>query len=167
MVSADPTAASRRDVLHHVGVVVSDLDPAVHFFVTWFGARVIFHIARSVDTSGFAAARLGASRQSSFALTMLEIGGGRLELVQWWPSATAPSSSPAPFVPYAVGAAHVAVTVREVSTELDRLRAAPGVEVLGEPLTFEAGPTPGLTNAFIRISWGILVELVSWPEGDN
>lgn len=156
------TGLSGVDRLDHVGIVVTNLDAAVQFFVTWFGARVVFRMERFDDPTGIAPTRLGAPRGANFALAMLEIGGGRFELVQWWPSATERQGSAVSPVPGAVGAAHVALAVGEVSTELDRLREAPGAEVLGEPLTFYSGPTPGLTNAFLRMPWGVLIELVSW-----
>ena len=48
---------------------------------------------------------------------------------------------------------------------VERLRVAPDVELLGQPVTFDAGPTPGLTNAFLRTGWGVLLELVDWGGG--
>lgn len=148
--------------LDHAGVVVADLDAAVDFFIRWFGARVMFRLDRVADPSGEAPARLGAPRDASFALAMLALGTGRLELLQWWRSGPPPPAA----LPHAVGAAHVAVRVTDVPATLARLRTATGVEVLSEPVTFDAGPTPGLTNAFLHTDWGVLIELVHWGSSD-
>lgn len=146
------------DGLDHTGIVVTDLDAAVDFFAGWLGAQVVFRLDRVDDPTGEAPARLGAPRDASFALVMLELGAGRLELVRWWRS----GPQPAPAAPHTAGAAHVAVRVDDVRATLARLREAPRVEVLAGPVTFDSGPTPGLTNAFLRTTWGALIELVHW-----
>ncbi|MFC6933861.1 VOC family protein [Actinomadura yumaensis] len=66
--------------LDHTGMSVPDLGAAVEFFVTHFGARVEFTLPR-VDGG---AERLGAPADAAFALAMLDIGGARVELIQWW-----------------------------------------------------------------------------------
>lgn len=142
----------------HTGVTVTDLDAAVDFFVTWFGAEVVFRLERVDDPTGRAPARLGAPRDASFALAMLALGPARLELLQWW----TPRDPVRPAGPHAPGAAHVAIRVSDVAEALRRLAGAPGVEVVGGPVTFDSGPTPGLTNAFVRTSFGLLLELVDW-----
>ena len=147
--------------LDHVGLSVPDLAAAVDFFRTAFGARVVFELDRFDDVEGGAFERLGADRRASLALTMLEIGDGRLELLDWrgptcdgeWPDITR------------TGAPHVAIEVDSLGAVLGRLRDTPGVTILGEPMTFEEGPTPGLANAFVRAPWGCLIELVCWTRG--
>lgn len=144
--------------LDHVGLVVPDLDQAVAFFSEVFGARLVFRMDRFIDPTGAASRRLGAKPGSGFALAMLAWGDHELELLQWWPAGEARGSEPD-----AVGTAHVAVGVPDVSAALDVLRSVPGVEIIGEPVTFTEGPTPGLTNAFARAPWGLLIELMQWP----
>lgn len=159
------TAAAGVEGLDHTGVVVTDLNAAVDFFVRWLGAREVFRLDRTDDPTGQSSARLGAPPAASFALAMLEVGGGRLELLQWWTTGGASSESDGSSAPppvHAPAAAHVAMRVEGVDDALSRLRHVPDVEVLGEPLTFTSGPTPGLRNAFVRTSWGALIELVSW-----
>lgn len=158
--AAAPTPVSAY-ALDHVGLNVPDLDAAVAFFTTWFDAEVEFRMDRFVDPSGGAPARLGAGAGASFALAMLRLGAGRLELLQWWdfegqamPTGIGRTD--------AVGAAHIGIVVDSVADALARLRGAPGVTVLSEPRTFAHGPTPGLTNGFATAPWGALLELVTW-----
>jgi catechol 2,3-dioxygenase-like lactoylglutathione lyase family enzyme len=143
--------------LDHVGIVVPDLDEAIGFFASCFGAEVEFRMDPFEDPTGLAPARLGATHGRAFALAMLRLGTARLELVQWWPGRFQPVSPPD-----GVGGVHVAIEVPDVADALLALRRVPGVRVLGESVSFTGGQTPDLTNAFICTPWGALVELLSW-----
>lgn len=145
--------------LDHAGLVVPDLAAAVAFFTEVFGARVVFEMDRFDDSTGAGPLRLGARRGTGFALAMLAWGEQHLELLQWWPAGDEAAPEPE-----SVGAAHVAITVPDAAAALDVLRQVPGVSVLGEPVTFAEGPTPGLTNAFVSAPWGCLIELMQWPS---
>lgn len=146
--------------LDHVGLNVPNLDEAVAFFIDAFGAKEVFRIERFSDIKGGSMERLGAAREAAFELVMLQLGSGRLELLRWW--------SPNPVDPGLrssdVGASHIAVKVANVEQALESLRAREDVWVVGEPVTFETGATPGLTNAFVTTSWGALIELVNWGD---
>ncbi len=159
---ADRPVAVGSRAFDHVGVNVPDLDAAVRFFQSVFGARVIFRLPRPEGAAGdTGAARLGAPAGAAFALAMIAIGSAPIELVEW--SLPARASGPAAH-PWSPGGCHIAVTVENVEEALEAVRLAAGVRVLGGPVTFESGPTPGVTNAFITTPWGALVELISWPE---
>lgn len=144
--------------LDHVGLNVPDLDEAIDFFASQFNARVKFRLGPVSDPDGGSMERLGADRMAQFELAMLEIGAGRLELLRWW---VRPDHE-APFSGSDVGSSHVAIAVSDVSVALARLRDTEGVRVIGEPVTFTSGATPGLTNAFVTSPWGSLIELVDW-----
>lgn len=144
--------------LDHLGLVVPDLRAAVAFFSQVFGAQLEFSLDRFDDPTGAAPRRLGAEHGSGFALAMLAWGEQRLELLQWFPAG--PEDRPEA---EAAGTAHVAISVPDVAAALDTLRGVAGVQIVGEPVTFEEGPTPGLTNAFVRAPWGCLIELMQWP----
>jgi catechol 2,3-dioxygenase-like lactoylglutathione lyase family enzyme len=144
--------------LDHVGLTVPNLDEAVAFFAEAFGASVVFRLPRPEPGSDTQAGRLGADASAHFALTMLDLGGGRVELLQWW-SPRPQGDEPAPDVR---GGSHVAVEVSDVGATLERLRAHPGVRIIGEPVRFPPADTPGLTNAFALTPWGSLLEILSW-----
>lgn len=146
--------------LDHVGLNVPDLDQAVAFFIDAFGATEVFRIERFSDIEGGSMERLGAAREAAFELAMLQLGSGRLELLRWW----SPNPADRDLRSSDVGASHIAVKVANVAQTLESLRARGDVRVLGEPVTFETGATPGLTNAFVTTSWGALIELVNWGE---
>ncbi|MCG2800012.1 MAG: VOC family protein [Cellulomonas sp.] len=144
--------------LDHIGLNVPDVPAAAAFLVEAFGARELFSMDPFADPA--AMTRIGGPSSASLRLTMLQLGGGRVELLGWageGVSADAVSSDSS--LP---GGAHLAVEVDDVAATLERVGAMAGVEVLSEPVTFTEGPTPGLTNAFLRTGWGLLVELVSW-----
>lgn len=143
-----------RPRLDHVGITVPDLDAATGFFVRCFGATELFRLPDSGENG--AARRLGVTEPSSFALVMLEVGGNRLELLAWRPQIG--GAIPAANDP---GGAHVAIAVEDLDATLRVLAGEPGVHNVGAPLRFEGGPTPGLTNAFVRAPWGTLLELMS------
>lgn len=148
--------ARRR--LDHVGLPVTDLGAAVEFFVSRLQAELVFRLEPPGPGQPSGAERLGQARSARFGLAMLELGGARLELVEW--RQEGPPRGPAPISP----GGHAAVEVEDVPAALQALRELPGVVVLGEPATFSEGPTPGLTNAFLRVPGGVLLELVRWPD---
>lgn len=145
--------------LDHVGVNVPDLDEAVEFLQDAFGARVVFRFDDIADPTGAAPRRLGALADASFSLAMVEIDGGRVELLSWRSARMEPGLPQAD----ARGGVHLGISVPDLVAALEVLRARPDVTVLGEPVTFADGATAGLTNAFVRHSGGLLVELLQWP----
>ena len=144
----------------HVGMRVPNLDDAIRFFVEIFGARLLFRMDRPTGDAAMGAERLGIAASAKFALAMLELGGSNIELLQWWPvrSDAWPPEADLP------GGMHVAIDVADVAMTLATLRDVDEVEIVGGLSTFEAGATPGLSNAFVRTPWGALIELVTWHE---
>ncbi|WP_427015656.1 VOC family protein [Pseudarthrobacter sp. P1] len=153
--SAAPTVR-----LDHVGLCVPDLEQATAFFVEAFGATVVFRLDRIRDPEGGSMQRIGANRAAEFEAVMLEMAGGRLELLQWW-SGESRAEQPAAMD---VGASHLAMQTPDLRATLAVLRQMPGVVVMGEPVTFLEGATPGLSNAFVRTPWGTILELVNWGD---
>lgn len=147
----------------HTGLVVSDLNDAIDFFTSHLNAHVKFRMNRYIDPTGAAPRRLGAEA-GSFALAMLSLDGVDIELLQWWGAAgTAIEDLSAARFPDRVGAAHLGIEVPDVADVLAVLRQSDAVTVVGEPVTFDTGVTPGLTNAFVWTRFGLLLELMSWP----
>lgn len=140
--------------LDHAGITVPDLDEAVEFFRTGFGAEALFALGpvRGAD-------RLGVDAESWFELVMLDIGGGKLELLHWQ-GGNPPRQD-------CSGGTHIGIEVASVAEVLERVREIPGVHVHGEPVEFTEGATPGLTNAFIATPWGSLIELLGWRSDEE
>ncbi|HVB70486.1 MAG TPA: VOC family protein [Acidimicrobiales bacterium] len=154
----DRAAIETARRVDHVGVSVPDLDRAVDFFVHVFGASVAFRMDRPSPGTTMGSERLGVAPDAQFSLAMLTFGSTSLEVLQWWPerSDARPPDADLP------GGTHVSLAVDDVASALERLRRVNGVEIVGDPVTFPAGATPGLTNAFLRTPWGALIELVAW-----
>lgn len=146
--------------LDHVGVNVPELEPAVAFFKDVFDATVMFRLGKTSDPNGKLMERTGADRGAEFEAVMLRIGDGNLELLQW-SSNESLSSLPAAVD---VGASHIGIEVPDLAVVLERAREVEGVQVIGDPVTFSEGPTPGLSNAFFRTPWGAIVELLHWGQ---
>ncbi|WP_026556147.1 VOC family protein [Arthrobacter sp. 35W] len=144
--------------LDHVGLCVPDLEEAVAFFVEAFGATVVFRLDRIRDPEGGSMQRIGANQTAEFEAVMIDVAGARLELLQWW-SGESKTGQPAAMD---VGASHLALQTPDIHATLAALRQMPGVVVMGEPVTFTEGATPGLSNAFVRAPWGTILELVTW-----
>lgn len=143
--------------LDHVGLVVADLAEATAFLEAALGASVLFRLPYGApDPSGVA--RLGVVGPLGFSLAMLAIGPARVELIEWAPHGSSPAAG------FAAGS-HLALEVRDVADALATLVTDARAEVVGKPVTFVEGPTPGLTNAFVRLG-GLLVELVDRASGD-
>ncbi|MBO2455750.1 VOC family protein [Actinomadura barringtoniae] len=148
---------SDRRVLDHVGMNVPDLEEAVAFFSAHFAAKEVFRLPR-IDGG---TQRLGAPDDAAFALVMLDIGGARVELIQWWSAGATGEAPPRADLP---GGTHLGIEVDDVPGTLAALESVPGVGVVGRPVTFAEGPTPGMTNAFVTTPWGCLIELLSWGQ---
>jgi glyoxylase I family protein len=63
------------------------------------------------------------------------------------------------------GTAHLALFVEDLDAALDAARDRPGIEWVGADAAMpEDDPLAGYRFAFARAPWGLLLELVSYPE---
>jgi len=131
--------------LHHIAIVVSDLEEAR---------------ARYVDVLGFTAGTTEHVADQKVDVLVCHTGGQRVELV-------APASEDSPVTRFLAkrggGLHHLAYEVRDLSEALDRLRSA-GWRLIDET------PRPGAHGtriAFVHPSstGGVLTELVEDPKG--
>ncbi len=131
----------RTSGIHHVGVVVTDLDEAVATWGRLFGAEL--EVRETVADQGVETA-------------LLRIGDGRVELL----ASLADDTPVGKFLERrGPGMHHLAFEVDDVAAELDRL-AAGGAELIDEH------PRPGLEGrnvAFVHphATGGVLAELVA------
>ena len=130
--------------IHHVAVVVRDIDQALAFYRDRLG--LVLELVLPIKTDGVTIAFLG-------------VGESKIELVQ----PTDPSTGVARYLDTrGEGFHHVCVEVSDVAAELARL-AAEGVELIDTaPRAGAEGPV-----AFIhpRSCNGVLVELIEAPDG--
>ena len=59
------------------------------------------------------------------------------------------------------GATHLALEVPDIEVALDRLRAVPGVSVMGEVHETEEAPGTVVLWVYLSTPWGMQLELVS------
>jgi methylmalonyl-CoA/ethylmalonyl-CoA epimerase len=139
---ADARLAPTR--VHHVAVVVRDLEAALDFYRGRLGLPV--ELVLPIESDGV-------------TIAFLPAGESKIELVQ----PTDPSTGVARFLDSrGEGFHHVCLEVADVAAELDRLDAA-GVELIDSaPRRGAEGPV-----AFIhpRSCHGVLVELIEAPGG--
>jgi catechol 2,3-dioxygenase-like lactoylglutathione lyase family enzyme len=144
--------------MEHVGFTVPDLDEAVHFFETAFGAVAAMETGPVVVDDAFMARRLGVPEHCRIEnIKVMRCGNGaNLELFEYsgetQQSALKRNSE--------VGGFHLAFQVDDAVTAADSLREK-GVDILEGPTYIDAGPMKGLTWVYLRSPWGQFLELVS------
>ena len=134
----------RLGAIHHVAVVVRDMDAAVRFY----------H-----DTLGLALATVLPIPSDGVRIAFLPVGSSRIELVE----PTDPSTGVARFLESrGEGFHHVCFEVPDVAEALAKMEAA-GVELIDHaPRRGAEGPVAFLHP---RSSHGVLVELIEEPGG--
>lgn len=145
----------------HVGLTVPRLDEAVRFFVDLFGARELFRHG-PYDGGPDTPRQFGRPADSRvLGIAMLRLGDLNLELLQFH----SPGASSRRPRPDEAGGHHLALYVDDLDGALEACRRA-GVEVLGSPMDLP-GPEsgPGARFVFVRAPWGLVLELVTYPDG--
>jgi catechol 2,3-dioxygenase-like lactoylglutathione lyase family enzyme len=148
----------------HVGYTVPDLQQAVDFFVDLLGGEVVFYAGPFSDPDGdWMTTNLDVDRNASLRFAMIRLGADTcVELFQY----ASPDQSPVPPRNSDAGGRHIAIYVDDIEAAVAYLRAAPGVQVLGEPtLNVPPSPNAGSTFVYFRSPWGMYFELFSAPDG--
>lgn len=144
--------------VQHIGLTVPNMEEAVRFFSTMFGAETVMECG-SVDVDdAFMLRRLGvpAGRRIKDQRVIRCGNGGNIELFEY-----SGEPAPAPIKRNSeIGACHLAFTVDDAFSAAERLREA-GVDVLDGPTLIASGPMEGLTWVYLRSPWGQFFELVS------
>lgn len=143
---SDDSEQKSNPQLHHTGLTVADLGRSVDFYTGVLDCTIENRFSVSGDAFGTVVGREGVSGQ----FVHLDVGGKRLELVEYDPAG---SSRSLPTLPQP-GAAHLAFSVDDVDAFVDTL---PGtIEPLNEPQTTESGTR----LVFVRDPDGNLIELL-------
>lgn len=145
--------------MQHIGFTVPDLDQAVAFFKTMFGAVECLSTGLIDVDDDFMRHRLGVQGNTRIQdIKVLRVGNGtNLELFQYSgdvepDAALKRNSQPGGF--------HLAFQVDDCNAAADRLRAA-GIEVFEGPTYVDAGAMEGLTWCYLKAPWGQFLEIVS------
>jgi catechol 2,3-dioxygenase-like lactoylglutathione lyase family enzyme len=146
----------------HVGFTVPDMDAATRFFVDVIGCTQVFEIGPFQSDDDWMRAQLGVDPRAvirklrmfrcrmgpSFEIFEYELEGAR---------ESPPKNSD-------VGGHHLAFYVEDIGAAVAYLKSH-GINVQGDPVTMETGPTQGLTWVYFLAPWGMQLELVSYPAG--
>lgn len=145
----------------HVGFTVPDLDEAIQFWTEVVGARLALRhgpYGSGPDTPR----QFGRPADSSVAgIAMMRLGATNIELLQF----DSPSASTQRPRPDEAGGHHIALYVDDLDGAV-RAAVSAGIKVFGEPMPLP-GPEsgPGARFIFLQTPWGLIVELVSYPQG--
>ena len=115
--------------LHHINIVVTDMDRSLAFYCGLLGMRATFDIELEGQWIETVVGLPGATARCVFVQP--DSGGGRIELLQYhFPLAESFAGNSQPHTP---GLRHLAIEVDDLDELLTRLRAA-GVPVFSDPV---------------------------------
>ena len=140
--------------IRHLGIVVSDLDRALEFYVGLLGLKV----CKRMEEGGEYLVRLtGLTRARATTVKLSADDRNLVELVFFH---SHPRKSPAKKDMSEIGASHVSFTVEDVEAEYNRLRRV-GIEFVSPP---QNSPDGYAKVAFCRDFDNTLIELVQLLE---
>jgi catechol 2,3-dioxygenase-like lactoylglutathione lyase family enzyme len=153
-----PTARS----VDHVGITVPNLDEAVEFFTSVLGCDLLYSTRRVFDSTGgdWMSRHYGVNSAAGLRTAMLRCGPfSNFELLAW----DIPHSPASASEQTGVLAGHVAIYANDLREAAAYLASHPGVHILGSPTIVAGEPNEGTEFVFVRLPWGMCLELVTWP----
>ncbi|MBX4911062.1 MULTISPECIES: VOC family protein [Rhizobium] len=144
--------------VEHFGFTVPNLEEAVEFFETVFGAVTALETGRVDADDEYMKRRLGVPGHCRIEnIKVLRVGNGsNLEIFEYsgddGDAVLKRNSQPGGF--------HMAFQVDDANAAAGRLRSR-GIDVLDGPTFVESGPMAGLTWLYLRAPWGQFLEIVS------
>ncbi|HEY2988466.1 MAG TPA: VOC family protein [Candidatus Binatia bacterium] len=137
--------------IDHVGIVASDMDRAIHFYTAHLGFSLL--------------ARYKPKTTYHREMAYLRFPGTSEAKIELYTLANPPAEAAS--YDYKLGVREIALKVRDVAREVERLRKS-GVEILAEPVRSEApgvaedSPVKRRTRAAIKAPDGVIIGLYSW-----
>ena len=157
--SQEPVFAVGMD---HVGFNVPDMEEALEFFINVMGFKVMteigpmnfdeawkkrYHIRHNAELEKIVMIRAGA--------------GSSIELFQY----KSPERDMRRPLGDDVGWYHLGFYTDDIPGSIAYLKSK-GIEIMNDPITVATGaPNTGETWVYIRTPWGMLIELVNYPDG--
>jgi catechol 2,3-dioxygenase-like lactoylglutathione lyase family enzyme len=154
--SAVMTDATNVIAVDHTGFAVSSLDDAIRFWTGALGFRLerqsemggdFLHQVTGVDDPNVKTAIVRAP--DGFVVELLQYSKGRQ-------NGAVPNSAGA------IGAAHLALTVKDIHAAITRVEAA-GWKAKGSPLPIAGGPRKGTLVAYVSGPDNVTIELMQPP----
>ncbi len=137
--------------LHHVGIIVKNLDRSLDFYVKVLGGRLLYisgaqskDVAKEVDVPG-----------ARTRLAVLKFGKATLEIVEY----IEPKIEPGVLSAAAIGTQHVAFEVENIDAQVEALEKN-GVRFNAPPKLIEEGDNKGWVWTYFRDPDGCQLELV-------
>jgi len=152
--------------IDHIGYTVPNLEEAVEFFTTHLGGDLIFYAGPFSDPDGdWMQTNLDVDRTTSLRLAMVRMGADtNIELFQY----SSPDQNTVTPRNSDYGGRHFAIYVDDIYAATEYMRSVPGVTVLGKPTLNEPpSPNAGSTFVYTRTPWGMYIELLSAPDGQD
>ena len=148
----------------HAGFTVPDVDAAVRFFVEVIGCTKAYEIGPFMADDDWMQRQLGVDPRAVLRkLAMLRCKTGpNFEIFEY-------VVEPQIVVPPAnsdIGGNHLGFYVQDIVAAVAYLKAQ-GLSVQGEVVTMEDGPSRGLSWVYFLSPWGMQLELVSAPGGQE
>jgi catechol 2,3-dioxygenase-like lactoylglutathione lyase family enzyme len=146
----------------HVGFTVPDIEAATRFFVDVIGCSLVFEIGPFLSDDDWMQRQLGVDPRAVIRkLRMFRCKtGASFELFEY----ALAGANPTPPRNSDVGGHHIAFYVDDLNEAVAYLKSN-GIEVQGDPVTMESGPSKGLSWVYFLSPWGMQLELVSYPAG--
>jgi catechol 2,3-dioxygenase-like lactoylglutathione lyase family enzyme len=145
----------------HVGVTVPDLDQAVRFFTRVVGCELLYRTGPLFDSTAgeWMTRHFGVHARARLRTAMLRCGPcTNLELLAWDDVESTSTGSESE-----VGAVHMAIYVDDLTAAAAYLAGERGVRILGTPTIVTGEPNEGTEFVYVRLPWGLCLELVRWP----
>jgi catechol 2,3-dioxygenase-like lactoylglutathione lyase family enzyme len=140
--------------LHHTGIIVSDLERSIDFYLDVLGLEMLTEPSPVFDAPELGEA-LGVPG-AALRMVTFRLGDDTLELLEY---SAPPSPIDTPMPQNALGAHHVAFRVDDIQAKYDEL-VARGVPFLSPPNAIDEGVLAGWRWAYFTDPDGITLELV-------
>jgi catechol 2,3-dioxygenase-like lactoylglutathione lyase family enzyme len=147
--------------MDHVGFNVPDLDEAVRFFTDILGFHKVYEEGKlPLNADAKKAFNIRQSAEIT-RIAMLQTGNGsNIELFEY----SSPERKMERPMNDDIGWYHFAVYTTDIEKSVDYLTSK-NIRIIGSPIQHKTGPNAGLTGVYFETTWGLQIELVSYPEG--
>jgi catechol 2,3-dioxygenase-like lactoylglutathione lyase family enzyme len=142
----------------HTGITVSNLERSLAFWRDVLG----FELSHTAHQTGELAREITGVAGAELKLAVLKAPGGhKIELLEYL--APPDRTKHTDLRPCDVGSVHVALTVNDLNSVLQRIVAS-GWKTAGKPQTLQSGPNAGKRVVYVRDPDGATIELMQTPD---